>query len=103
VPNHTELLIDSYGRWLEFFIPDIERDNNDDMVIICAGITRWDHSEEPKIGEEVVTHPDFQSGNQYRGEENIDILGLRRCSKDPRVYERVGRGRVVHKSCLKLC
>lgn len=78
VPDHTELLEcdEGCGTILGFFIPDVERPCKAYKSVLCAGIKEWE-------------------GDMQIENSEVDFIGLEEIEQSPRLYHRIGRGRII--------
>lgn len=86
VPDHTELLVDDIGVFVGFFIPDMERKSDDEISIVCAGITAW-----------------RMPRSKCQENDTIEVLGLRATDQNRNLFYRVGRGRILCNAWLSGC
>ena len=86
VPDHTELLEcdDGCSTILGFFIPDMERSCKANKSILCTGIKEWEGDMQTKSSE-------------------IDFIGLEETKQRPRLYHRIGRGRIIYNGWSSMC
>lgn len=86
VPDHTELLVDDYGAFVGFFIPDMERKSEEEINILCASITVW---RVPR--------------DKCRDNDTIDVIGLHEKDPSNNLFRRAGRGRIMCNAWLPGC
>lgn len=87
VPDHSELLVDEGGIYVGVFIPDMERQSDDNIPLVCASIRVWEGVGDQKYGEN----------------STIDVIGLEAVDKSKRLFRRVGRGRILCNAWLPSC
>jgi hypothetical protein len=87
VPGHSELLVDDGGICVGVFIPDMERQGDDDIPLVCASIRVWEG-----VGE-----------NKHQENSTIDVIGLETADKSKGLFRRVGRGRILCNAWLPSC
>ena len=103
IPDHTELLVDECGCIVGFIVPDMNRESDAEIPIVCAGVKLWEQSSTPLGSSPSASDLALDSGNEYWGESSVDIIGLQATEHGHGVYRRVGRGRVICNSWLDRC
>jgi hypothetical protein len=86
VPDHTELLVDNSGAFIGFFIPDMEKEDDDQIKIVCASIEVW-----------------RVPGTIRRENDTIEVVGIQSMDQSNEVFRRVGRGRIMCNAWLPRC
>lgn len=97
VPEHTELLADSYGHILGFMIPDTTSYSEQNRPVVCVGVKLWQSSlpDTPQCPETVAERDACM--------EEIDVICLELGGQSPRRWNRIGRGRIMCNSWLSSC
>ncbi|KAF2809042.1 uncharacterized protein BDZ99DRAFT_44039 [Mytilinidion resinicola] len=97
IPGRSEALKDEKGRIVGWVLLDTDGSVTAGPSFFCAAMRRWQRTTYADRSLGVVL------GFDYRGEEILDILALKRRGENPRTYERIGIGRIVDKSWIRNC